>query len=173
MRQPIAELDKVTSLEAEYPPEALSKVDEIIEKYRRIPGSLITILHRVQGVLGHLPFLVQKKIAAACNIPESDVLGVVTFYSFFSIKPRGKYIIKACLGTACYVKGGTKVLTKIETTLGVKNGEMTRDKLFTLEEVRCLGACGKAPAIMIGENTHGLVEPKQVQDILDSYRRRQ
>ncbi len=172
MHQPITELDKVTSLEAEFPAEALAKVDEIIEKNRMIPGSLITILHRVQGVLGHLPFLILKKIARELNMPESDVVGVVTFYSFFSIKPRGKYVIKACLGTACYVKGGSKIVTKLQSTLNVKSGDMTKDRLFTLEEVRCLGACGKAPAMMIGEFTHGLVDPKEVPAILDSYRQK-
>ena len=173
MRPPITELDKVTSLTEEFGEEAVAKVDEVIEKYREVPGALITVLHKVQGILGFLPFLAQKKVAAGLNLAESEVLGVVTFYSFFSIKPRGKYIIKCCLGTACYVKGGNKLMDKLELTLDVPPGETTEDRLFTLEEVRCIGACGKAPVIMFNDDTHGLVEPNDVPGIIEEYRERE
>lgn len=173
MREPIATIDEVRSLEEEFPPEALEKMDQIIEKYRTVPGSLITVLHQVQGVLGFLPFLALKRVARGLNLSEAEVLGVVTFYSFFSIKPRGKYIIKVCLGTACYVKGGNKLLEKLEAKLRISNGETTEDRLFTLEEVRCIGACGKAPVIMVNDDTHGLVEPGDIEGIIQSYRDRE
>jgi len=173
MRVPIATIDKVTSLSEEFAEEQLQKVDEIVQKYRTVPGSLITVLHQVQGVLGFLPFLVQKRIARGLNISESEILGVVTFYSFFSIKPRGKYIIKVCLGTACYVKGGAKLMDKVMTNLGVEKDETTEDRLFTIEEVRCIGACGKAPVIMVNDKTFGLVEPGQINEIIQQYRDRE
>jgi NADH:ubiquinone oxidoreductase subunit E len=173
MRPPVAELDEVKSLEDEFEAEALQKMEEVIDKYKDVPGSLITVLHQVQGVLGFLPFLALKKIAKGLNLPEAEVLGVVTFYSFFSIKPRGKYIIKVCLGTACYVKGGNKIMEKMVTSLGITAGETTKDRLFSLEEVRCLGACGKAPVFTVNDDTHGLVDPADVADIVGTYRARE
>ncbi|HOV14340.1 MAG TPA: NAD(P)H-dependent oxidoreductase subunit E, partial [Spirochaetota bacterium] len=132
-------------------------------------SNLIQILHRVQGIYGFLPLNIQKFIADRVDIPLSRVSGVVTFYSFFSTKPRGKFIIKICLGTACYVRGGEKVVEKIKEILGVGVGETTPDRKFSFEVMRCIGACGLAPAIMINNKVYDQVTPEKLETILKKY----
>jgi NADH-quinone oxidoreductase subunit E/NADP-reducing hydrogenase subunit HndA len=112
---------------------------------------------------------VQKRIAAGLNLPLSRVYGVVTFYSFFTMTPRGKYTVRVCLGTACYVRGGKALAETLEKQFGIKEGETTADRLFTLESVRCLGACGLGPVIVVGEDVHGRVKPGKVKEILNQY----
>ena len=111
----------------------------------------------------------QKRIAAGLNLPLSRVYGVVTFYSFFTMTPRGKYTVRVCLGTACYVRGGKALAETLEKQFGIKEGETTADRLFTLESVRCLGACGLGPVIVVGEDVHGRVKPGKVKEILSQY----
>jgi NADH:ubiquinone oxidoreductase subunit E len=149
--------------------EQLAKVDEIILKFKSKPGALIPVLEEVQDVCGFLPMSLQLRVAKGLGIPVANVYGVVTFYSFFTMVPRGKHVIRVCLGTACYVRGGQKILESIIGTLGIAPGECTADRNFSLETVRCLGACGLAPVVVIDEDTHGQVKPAKLNKILAEY----
>jgi len=153
----------------EFTAEELSTVDAIIERYRSKPGSLIPVLEDVQDAMGYLPASIQKKIALGLGVSFSEVYGVVTFYSFFTMVPRGKHTVKCCLGTACYVRGGKKILEKLSGTLGIEPGETTADRLFSLETVRCLGACGLAPVITADDETFRHVRPTKVVELLKNY----
>ncbi|MCK4535095.1 MAG: NAD(P)H-dependent oxidoreductase subunit E, partial [Syntrophobacterales bacterium] len=126
----------------EFTPEQIKELDEIIEEHRCQPGGLIPVLERAQELLGFLPIPVQKRVGRELGIPFSHVYGVVTFYSFFTMKPRGKHTVRVCMGTACYVRGGKKIAENVEKLFGIKEGETTPDRMFTYETVRCLGACG-------------------------------
>lgn len=151
------------------PPEELEKLDDIIEKYYGNPGYLVPALKEAQEIFGYVPSEVQQKLSEGLNIPSSHVYGVVTFYSFFTITPRGRHTIRLCLGTACYVKGAKEILENIVRDLGINVGETSPDGRFTLEGVRCLGACGLAPVMLIGDDTHGNINPPDVMKILDGY----
>ncbi len=144
-------------------------VDAVLVEYRGYRGGLIPVLQRVQEELNYLPPEVQDYIALGLGVPAADVFGVVSFYSFFSMKPKGKYIIKVCLGTACYVMGAMKIIDKISSELDVRMGDTTDDRKYTLQGVRCLGACGLAPVMMINEDTHGQVDYTKVNRILKKY----
>ena len=146
-------------------------VDKILYDHREKPGALIPVLQHVQETLKYLPPVVQDYIAVGLNIPASDVFGVVSFYSFFTMTPRGQNIIRVCLGTACYVKGAGQIVENLERGLKVKvhEGGTTEDKKFTLEVVRCLGACGLAPVVVVNDETHGMVDPAKAMDILKPY----
>lgn len=154
----------------EFTSDQLRKVDEIIASHRGKPGSLIPVLEQVQEELGYLSMAVQQRVAKGLNIPVANVYGVVTFYSFFTMVPRGKHNIRVCLGTACYVRGGQRLLESLTTTLGIEPGGCTQDRMFSLETVRCLGACGLAPVIVIDEDTHGQVKPAKLDGILARYK---
>jgi len=154
---------------SEFTAEELSTVDAIIERYRSKPGSLIPVLEDIQDAMGYLPASIQKKIALGLGVSFSEVYGVVTFYSFFAMVPRGKHTVKCCLGTACYVRGGKKILEKLSGTLGIEPGETTADRLFSLETVRCLGACGLAPVITADDETFRHVKPTKVVELLKDY----
>jgi NADH:ubiquinone oxidoreductase subunit E len=146
------------------------RIDEILDTYRPKMGGLIPVLQQVQEILGFLPIPVQNYIALGLGIPPSDVFGVVTFYSFFTMVPRGRHIIRICLGTACFVKGSAKLLDTVSRHLSVEVGETTEDREYSLDVVRCLGACGLAPVMVIDDVTHGQVDPKEVVDIVESVR---
>jgi NADH:ubiquinone oxidoreductase subunit E len=161
--------DSRWSNEQEFTAEELSKVDAIIERYRSKPGALIPVLEDVQDTLGYLPASIQKKIALGLGVSFSEVYGVVTFYSFFTMIPRGRHTLRCCLGTACYVKGGKKNLEKLSETLGVQPGGTTADRRFSLETVRCLGACGLAPVVMADEDTFRQVKPAELAGLLEDY----
>lgn len=150
--------------------ELLKRLDEIIAEYREKPGALIPVLQMAQAILGYLPETALKRISLGLNKPYSEVAGVVGFYSFFSTTPRGKHMIRVCLGTACYVRGGKQVLEAIKQKLGIDVGGTTQDRVFSLEVARCFGACGLAPAIMIDDQVHQRVKPARIQAILDQYR---
>ncbi len=154
----------------EFTREQLVKVDEIIASQKGKPGALIPVLEQVQDVLGYLPMAVQQYVASGLNIPVANVYGVVTFYSFFTMVPRGKHNVRVCLGTACYVRGGQRLLETLTAKLGIEPGGCTPDRLFSLETVRCLGACGLAPVTVIDEDTHGQVKPAKLDDILVHYK---
>ncbi len=149
--------------------EEWSAVDAIIERYRFKPGSLIPVLEDVQEALGYLPKSIQRKIALGLGVPFSEVYGVVTFYSFFTMIPRGRHTVKCCLGTACYVRGGKKILDKLSNTLGIEPGDTTADRRFSLETVRCLGACGLAPVITADADTFRHVKPSRLIELLENY----
>jgi NADH-quinone oxidoreductase subunit E len=151
------------------PPEELEKLDGIIDKYEARPSYLIPALKEAQELYGYVPMEVQHWIAEGMNVPSSHVYGVVTFYSFFTIEPRGRHTIRLCLGTACYVKGSKDMLDYIVKGVGINVGETSEDGRFTLEAVRCLGACGLAPVMLIGEDTHGNINPTDTLKILEGY----
>lgn len=145
------------------------KLDEILEEYKYKDGGLIPVLQIAQGLFGFLPEEVLRHIAKKMDKPYSEVAGVVGFYSFFSTQPRGDNVIRVCLGTACYVRGGKQVLDSIKKELGIDVGETTEDKSFSLEVARCFGACGLAPAIMINDDVHQRVKPARIKQILAPY----
>lgn len=133
-------------------------------------GILIQILHKAQNIFGYLPLEVQKFISDETNIPMSEIYGVVTFYTQFSINPKGKHVIGVCLGTACYVKGSQAVLDKIVEQTNTEVGQTTEDGLFTVEATRCLGCCGLAPVMTIDEDVYGKVDPNNIPKILEKYK---
>jgi len=158
-----------TELVEEFTPEQIKELDEIIQRYKGQPGGLIPVLERAQELLGFLPVPVQKRVGRELGIPFSHVYGVVTFYSFFTMQPRGKHTVRVCLGTACYVRGGKKIAENIEKIFGIKEGDTTPDRMFTYETVRCLGACGLGPVVVVDEDIHGRVKPDKLKEILQQY----
>jgi len=142
----------------------------VIQEKKNLQNPLIEILRQAQEIFGYLPIEVQEFISQEINVPISKIYGVVTFYNFFTMKPRGKYTVNVCLGTACYVKGAARIVTILEETLGIKMGETTPDNLFTLSAIRCVGACSLAPVMVIGEDTFGRLESKkQIQEIIQKF----
>lgn len=148
--------------------EKLKFVDEVIKDYNYDEHSLIQILHVAQTIYGFLPMSLQEHIASGLNIPLSRVSGVVSFYTLFSTTQKGKYVIKVCLGTACYVRGGKRLIERLEKLLNLKLGETSEDQKYTLELTRCMGACGLAPAIEINGVVHMQVNPDRLIDLLDA-----
>ena len=152
--------------------EAVDIVLNICRKYKNEPSPLMLVLSETQKEYGYIPLEVQELISKELNIPVSDIYGVVTFYSFFSLEPKGRYVIAVCLGTACYVKGGQNLLDKFAELLKIKPGQTSEDGLFTLDALRCIGACGIAPAISINGKVYPKVTLSQVQTIIDEYRKK-
>jgi len=150
-------------------PEQKAALDALIAKYKDQPGALMPILQQAQDIYGYLPVEVQKEIALGLNIPVSEVYGVATFYAQFLLNPKGTHPVAICLGTACYVKGSGKLMEKMEELLGIQNGGLTPDRKFSLEATRCIGACGLAPVLTIGEDVYGRLEPSMLKDILAKY----
>jgi NADH:ubiquinone oxidoreductase subunit E len=151
-------------------PQTLAKLDRFIDEHESMEGNLIPVLQYAQQIFGYLPKPVLKHISVRLGIPYSEVSGVVTFYSFFSTVPRGKHVVRVCLGTACYVRGGKEVLAAFQDELGIQVGETTEDRLFSLEVGRCFGACGLAPVVMIDDEVHQRVKPARIREILAAYR---
>jgi NADH-quinone oxidoreductase subunit E len=145
------------------------KLMELLDHYRGYDGALIPVLQGAQDIYGYLPAEVLETISKELNIPFSEVFGVVTFYAQFHLKPRGRNIIRVCLGTACHVLGGGKIFDRLQEILGVENGGTTEDLRYTLESVACIGACGLAPCIMINDDTHGRLVPGGLEEILEQY----
>ena len=150
-------------------PEMWQDIDQTISVNKSIPGSLITVLRECQASVGYLPLPLLDYISRGLGLPASDVYGVVSFYSLFSLTPRGRHTVKVCTGTACYVKGIKEVITRISNTYKISEGETTEDRRFTVEAVRCLGACGLAPVMVVDEDTHGDVSSDTVLDVLEKY----
>ncbi len=146
------------------------KLTEIIAKYKETRGALIPVLHEAQEVYGYLPEDVIKKISAGLNVPLAEIYGVVTFYTQFSLNPKGRFKINVCMGTACYVKGSGDILDKFKEKLGIEVGQCTEDGRFSLDACRCIGACGLAPVIMINDDVHGRLVPDDVEGILEQYK---
>ena len=142
---------------------------KVIEKHRSERGCLMPILHEAQEIYGYLPAEVQTLIAEELNIPLSEVYGVATFYSQFSLQPKGKHRISVCLGTACYVKGSDKILAAVEKELRISCGECTPDGRFSIDSCRCVGACGLAPVMMVDDDVYGRLTEKDVPEILEKY----
>ena len=150
--------------------EAVKQIKEICARYKDEPSPLMLVLTDVQKEYGYLPLEVQEVISEELNIPVADIYGVVTFYSFFSLQPKGKYVIGVCIGTACYVKGGANVLDKFSELLKIKVGQTSEDGLFTLDGLRCIGACGIAPALTINGKVYPKVKVTDVESIIKEYR---
>lgn len=153
----------------EFPPSMVKEINRIIMEYKNKPGSAIPVLQRCQGIVGYLPPQVQKRISRGLNISEAEIHSIVSFYSFFTMKPRGDHVIRVCLGTACYVKGIEAVIHKLKDVLKINVGETTEDRKFSLETVRCLGACGLAPTMVIGQDTYAALTPKKAVESLSRY----
>lgn len=149
---------------------AVKQIKEICARYKDEPSPLMVILTDVQKEYGYIPLEVQEVISEETGVPVSDIYGVVTFYSFFSLQPKGKYVIGVCIGTACYVKGSQNVLDKFSEILNIKVGQTSEDGLFTLDGLRCIGACGIAPAISINGKVYPKVSVPQVASIIQEYR---
>jgi NADP-reducing hydrogenase subunit HndA len=145
------------------------KLQQVINKYKDTRGALIPVLHEAQEIYGYLPLHVQKAISEGLNVPLSEIYGVVTFYTQFSLEPKGEYKIQLCLGTACYVKGAGKILDKLKEKLGIDVGNCTEDGKFSLEACRCIGACGLAPVMTINEDVYGRLTPEDIDGIIDTY----
>ncbi len=161
--------EEVLEAQEEFTAEQWAAVDGVIKKYKKKPGSLIPVLEEVQEAIGYLPKPVMERVALGLKVPFSEVYGVVTFYSFFTMAPKGKHTVRCCLGTACYVRGGKKILETLTDTLKVQPGETTPDKNFSLETVRCLGACGLAPVVVVDEDTHRQMKPSKISGVLEAY----
>jgi NADH:ubiquinone oxidoreductase subunit E len=159
----------LVEVNADLTPEVMAQVDAIIDRYKGKPGALIPVLEECQGVVGYLPVELQEYISRGLNVSASSVYGVVTFYSFFSMVPKGRHTIKVCMGTACYVKGIGEVLNRLKGAFKLEVGKISEDKRFSLEVVRCLGACGLAPVVVVDTDTHGGMSPDRIVDILNRY----
>jgi len=146
-----------------------AELGEFIDNQSAGRDSLIPVLHKAQDLFGFLPIDVQEFIAEKMNLPVSEVYGVVTFYHYFTMQPRGRHTVNVCLGTACYVRGAKKVIEALTEELGVKIGETTPDRRFSLTSQRCFGACGLAPVVMVNDDVHGRVTPKKIGELLAQY----
>ncbi len=149
--------------------ETLEALNQVIAEHRGKPGALIPVLQRAQPIVGYLPPVVQRHIAAGLDLRPTDVSSVVTFYSFFSDIPRGRHLIRVCLGTACYVGGSSRIAKYMGRELGVAVGQTTKDRRFTLDTVRCLGCCSLAPVMLVDEDVHQQLVPRKAVDALESY----
>ncbi len=150
--------------------ELLGQLDDVLLDYAEVPGALIPVLQIAQTLFGYLPEEALRRISRALDKPYSEVAGVVGFYSFFTTVPRGRVMVRVCLGTACYVRGGKEVLAGLKNLLRVEVGETTPDRAFSLDVGRCFGACGLAPVIMIDDDVHQGVRPAQLSRLLEPYR---
>lgn len=150
--------------------ENLVKAKEVINSHKGTKGALIPVLHEIQGLYGYLPEDVLKIVSEELEISMAEIYGVATFYSIFSLKPKGKYIIRVCMGTACYVKGAQLLLDKLSEDLEVEVGSTTPDGKFTLEATRCIGACGLAPALMVNDKVYGRLVTDDIKKILEEYK---
>ena len=149
--------------------ERLEKIKEVIASHKDTKGALIPVMHEVQDTYGYLPEEVLQLVSEELGVPMSEIYGVATFYSIFSLKPKGEHLIRVCLGTACYVKGSQLLIDKLSELLNISVGETTEDGKFTLEATRCLGACGLAPVMTIGDKVYGRLSPEDIPGILKEY----
>jgi len=149
--------------------EEIKKIREICSSFSNDPQELINVLHKCQESFGYLPAEIQEVISGELKVPVAKIYGVITFYSFFTMTPRGKYPVSICMGTACYVRGAEKVLDEFRKELGIQVGQTTGDGRFSLSSLRCVGACGLAPVVMVGDKTYGRGPPDDVKNILKEY----
>jgi len=161
--------DAQQKLKTEHGGEVVEQIERLIEKNRGRTGALIRILEQVQVLVGYLPPEVMEFISHKLRVPLSEVYGIVSFYHFFTMVPRGKYTVQVCMGTACYVRGGKDVLDAMCEEFGIEPGGTTSDRRFSLEIVRCLGCCGLSPVMTVGGNVHGKVKARKLIDILNLY----
>ncbi|MCR4562784.1 MAG: NAD(P)H-dependent oxidoreductase subunit E [Bacilli bacterium] len=153
--------------------EARKGIIEICESHKNEPSPLMVVLEEIQKKYGYIPLEAQEVVSKEMNIPVAEIYGVVTFYNFFSLTPKGKYVIGVCLGTACYVKASQAVIDKFATVLGIKPGETTEDGLFTIEAIRCMGACALAPAVSVNGKVYPMLGVDGVVKVIDEYRQKE
>ena len=151
-------------------PEQANKLREALSELKDVQGSLVTALQKAQQIYGYLPIEVQKMVSDGLDIRLEEVYGVATFYSQFSLNPKGKYKVSVCLGTACYVKGASQIFDKVAENLGIKGGECTGDGKFSLEACRCIGACGLAPVLTVNDDVYGRLNANEIPGILQKYK---
>lgn len=168
MTKPIAQQETYSA--KDLPKELFDELDQYIEGLEDKQGSLIHVLHKGQELFGYLPKEVQLYIARKLDVPGAKVFGVVSFYSYFTTNPVGKHKISVCMGTACFVRGAEKIFDDLKEKLDVKAGETTQDGLFTLKDVRCIGACGLAPVVLVDEKVYGRLQGDDIDAILEEYR---
>jgi NADP-reducing hydrogenase subunit HndA len=159
----------MSSIKIELRQEDVNKIKEICSSFNNDPQELINVLHKCQEHFGYLPAEIQEVISNELVVPVAKVYGVVTFYSFFTMTPKGKHPVSICMGTACYVRGAEKVLEEFKKELGLQVGQTSQDGKFSLSSLRCVGACGLAPVVMVGDKTYGRVAPDDVRNILKEY----
>jgi NADH-quinone oxidoreductase subunit E/NADP-reducing hydrogenase subunit HndA len=147
-----------------------TKIEEICKSFNNNPGELINVLHKTQDYLGYLPAEAQEVIAQELHVPTAKVYGVVSFYSFFTMIPKGRYPISICMGTACYVRGAERILDEFKHLLGLNVGETGSDGLFSLDSLRCVGACGLAPVVLVGDKVYGRLASDDVRNIVEEYK---
>jgi len=163
----------MSSIKVKIKEQDLKKIKEICEEHNNEAGELINVLQQVQEHFGYLPAELQEVVANELNISVAKVYGVVTFYSLFTMIPQGKYPISICTGTACYVRGADTVLQEFKRQLGIEVGETSEDGKFSLNCLRCVGACGLAPVVLVGDKTYGRVAPDGVKDIVEEYKNKE
>jgi NADH:ubiquinone oxidoreductase subunit E len=161
--------DQAKTAQSEIPPEQWKKIDAIIERYKHKEGTLIPVLKETQELIGYLPLKVQHYVAAGLKLSPSHIYGVVTFYSLFTMTPRGRHIVRVCLGTACYVRGGQAILDLLRKEFNIDVNATTPDLLYTLEVINCPGTCGLAPVLCVDDDVHGIAEPAKALEILKEY----
>ncbi len=149
----------------------LQELGKFIDSLETTDGALIEILHKAQGIFGYLPRDVQLYVARKLGIPGAEVYGVVSFYSYFTTKPRGKHTINVCMGTACFVRGSDKIIEAFKEKLGIQSNEITKDGLFSLIDIRCIGACGLAPVVMVDDKVYGRVKIEDVDSIINEFKK--
>jgi NADP-reducing hydrogenase subunit HndA len=159
----------MSSIKIELRNEDVDFIKGVCASFNSDPQELINVLHACQEHFGYLPAEVQEVVSDGLNMPVAKIYGVVTFYSFFTMIPKGKYPISICMGTACYVRGAEKVLDEFKKELCIQVGESTKDNKFSLSSLRCVGACGLAPVVLVGDKTYGRVAPDEVKNILKEY----
>jgi NADH-quinone oxidoreductase subunit E/NADP-reducing hydrogenase subunit HndA len=159
----------MSNIKVELKAHQVQQLKEVCKQFNNDPGELINVLHKAQTIFGYLPAEVQEVVANELNMSLAKVYGVVTFYTFFTMKPKGQHPISVCMGTACYVRGAEKVLDEMKKQLKIQVGETTPDGKFSISCLRCVGACGLAPVVLVGEKTYGRVSPDGVKDILKEY----
>jgi len=159
----------MSSIKIELRKEDIEKIREICASFNNDPLELINVVHKCQENFVYLPAEVQEVVSEHLHVPVAKIYGVITFYSFFTMTPKGKHPVSICMGTACYVRGAEKVLDEFKKTLGIQVGQTTNDGKFSLSSLRCVGACGLAPVVMVGEKTYGRVAPDDVKNILKEY----
>ena len=147
----------------------LDRIDAVIRSYKSTPGAVIGVLRECQDIVGYLPMELIDYISEGLTMSRSEVFGIATFYSLFSLTPKGRHTVKCCLGTACYVKGIKEIMVRVTNEYQLKEGQTTSDRRFSLEAVRCLGACGLAPVVVVDGDTHGAVSSDKILDILERY----
>lgn len=163
------EISVTASPKMDLPKEKLEELESFINDLTSKDGALIEVLHKAQHIFGYLPRDLQLFIARKLDISGAEVFGVVSFYSYFTTKPSGKHTISVCMGTACFVRGADKIIGKFKEKLKIESNEITEDGLFTLKDVRCIGACGLAPVVTVGEKVYGRVKEEEVDDIINEY----